>query len=255
MSPRGRLTNAREKGKQIMKYLNAIRRYGFDPLFAADGAGGTGGDPGSDDGNGTDGNGGDGGDGGKGGKQSGAGAGGGDGEKNKNLDGKLFTEAELDAILEKKTARIVASAKKQAEDAIAEAQRLAQMNEDERAAEELKKLKAENEAFKRSAALADMMKVARSMLREKGLTVPDEIITRLITPDADETKESINAFAEMYAADVDAGVKEALKGKTATDKQTGAKSGAGTKTKAEILAIEDKAERQRLIQENIELFT
>ena len=100
----------------------------------------------------------------------------------------------------------------------------------------------------RKAALADMAKVARSMLEEQDAPADDALVELLISDDAEQTKNAVGAFSKAFHAAVDAAVKDKLRG--APPKRGGA-SGI---TREQILAVKNRAERQRLINENMDLF-
>ena len=93
-------------------------------------------------------------------------------------------------------------------------------------------------------------KTARKMLSEENITVPDEIIMNLVSDDAEKTKSAVESFAKVLKDAVQAAVKEALKGNPPK-----ANNGSTTTvTREQILAVKDRAERQRLIAENPQLF-
>ena len=94
-----------------------------------------------------------------------------------------------------------------------------------------------------------MEKTARTMLHDDGVNVPDEVVSCLIAEDADSTKAKVEAFSKAFKEAVQKAVKDALKGKApATGK------GGSTLTKADILKIANRAERQKAIAEHIDLF-
>lgn len=152
-----------------------------------------------------------------------------------------YSDADLDRIISKKLA---AERKKQDE-----AARLSRMTAEEKAAEETRQLREELNSLKAANARAGMMREARSLLKDKGIVVGDELLGQLIAEDADTTKESIESFVELFNSAVEAKVKEALKGNTprATDKQSAI-------TKEQIMAVKNTLERQKLIREHQELF-
>lgn len=130
-----------------------------------------------------------------------------------------------------------------------EAERLRNMNAQEREKHEKEQLQNQINELLRKDALASMAKTARGMLAEKNISVNDELIGMLINEDAEQTKASVESFATAFQEAVDAAVKERLKGKTP---KTG---GSPTKmTKEQILAVKNRAERQKLINDNMDLF-
>ena len=162
-------------------------------------------------------------------------------------------QAEFDRRVQKATSTAVTNAqdkwKLMHDDKISEAEKLAKMTAEEKAAYENKKLREELDAFKRKDARSDMAKEARKILAEEHVTIPDELLTHLIADDADKTKENVESFTKLLKDAIQDGVKEALKGKTPKGG-----SGGKTLTKEQIMDIKNPIERQRMIAENIELF-
>jgi hypothetical protein len=159
---------------------------------------------------------------------------------------KTFTQAEVDKIVQERLER----QQKANDEKQAEAAKLAAMNEKERTDYQIKQLTAELEAYKAKENRAAMAKEAGAMLAEKGLAgIPDELIDHLIRDDAEQTKKAVDDFATVYSAAVESAVKARLAG---TTPKTGAKP--NTITRAEILAIKDRKERQRQIAQHMDLF-
>ena len=123
------------------------------------------------------------------------------------------------------------------------------MTAEEKAAAQLKALEDKLQAYEVAAARAEMTKQARAMLQDKGLMVGDELLANLIADDADTTKASVESFISLFNTAVEAAVKKALNG--ATPKVGGAPAGM---TKEQILSVQDRAERQRLMKEYKHLF-
>lgn len=198
-------------------------------IFAEDGGsdgnddkGAKGGDPGADDKGGND-----------------------DEAEPANKDTKKYSDAEVDEIINKKFAKW----QKEQEKKISEAEKLAGMNAQEKAEHERDTLQKELDELKRANSIAEMEKTARTMLHDDGVNVPDEVVSSLIADDADNTKAKVEAFSKAFKEAVQTAVKDALKGKApATGK------GGSTLTKADILKIANRAERQKAIAEHIDLF-
>lgn len=162
-----------------------------------------------------------------------------------NKDTKKYSDAEVDEIINKKFAKW----QKEQEKKISEAEKLAGMNAQEKAEHERDTLQKELDALKRANSIAEMEKTARTMLHDDGVNVPDEVVSSLIADDADNTKTKVEAFSKAFKEAVQTAVKDALKGKApATGK------GGSTLTKADILKIANRAERQKAIAEHIDLF-
>ena len=159
---------------------------------------------------------------------------------------KTFTEADVERIVKERLAR----ERKANEEKQAEAAKLAAMNEKERTEYQIQQLTEELNAYKAKESRAAMAKEAKAMLSEKGLTgIPDELISPLISDDAEQTKKAVESFASTFQTAVDSAVKARLAG--TTPKTGGTVSSV---TKSEILKIKNEKERQKAIREHIELF-
>lgn len=164
---------------------------------------------------------------------------------------KKYTDADVDAIIDKKFAKWKNDQDKAIADAVAkveEANRLAQMNDKEKADHERKAMETELAALKAEKAHAAMMTEARAMFKADGLSIPDEIIGVLVSDSADDTSKAVKAFSGLFQKAVDEAVKEKLAG---SDPRRGS---VAALTQEEILAENDTAKRLKLIEENLELF-
>lgn len=155
-----------------------------------------------------------------------------------------YTDEDVNKIVAKKIAKERERAKAEAD----EAARLAAMTEQERTAAELKKALDEVEALRAEKARNEMRTTARKMLSDASVPVSDELLNVLVTNDADTTKAAVENFAAMFRAELDKAVKKTLGGEP--PKVGGTK----TLTKEDILAVENREERQKLIADNLELF-
>lgn len=155
-----------------------------------------------------------------------------------------YSDEDFDRMFNQKFAKMMEKHEKE----MAEATRLAEMNAQERAEHENKKLQEQVQELMRKEAIAEMSKSARAMLREKNISIGDNLLGVLISEDADQTKKSVEEFISLFQEAVNKAVKDALKGEPP-------KAGGASKlTKEQILAVKDRTERQRLIQENMHLF-
>lgn len=160
---------------------------------------------------------------------------------------KKYTEADMDKIIDKKFAEW--NKKRESEEKQkAEAARLASMNEEQKQEAKIKELTNRLNDLEREKTLTEMTKTARALLAEEGVNISDDLLARLVTDDADSTKGAIDEFVKMYRADVDKAVKERLKG---TTPKTGT---ASSITKDQIMKVENTEERQKLINEHLNLF-
>ena len=173
-----------------------------------------------------------------------------DGTPGSNEDGaggaqeKLYTNEDVDKLINRKFAEW--QAKKEQE--ISEAQKFAEMNEQQKAEYKLDKLQKELDEYKNRETLSEMAKTARSILSEQNIHIPDEIVSVLVTTDADTTSANVKAFAKAFQSAVSQAVEQKI---THREPKTGESK---TITKDDIMAIKDTAARQKAIAENIELF-
>lgn len=164
---------------------------------------------------------------------------------------KTFTQAELNHIVQERVQRAVANAEKEAEDKIKQAQsegeRLAKMTKDERAKEEEAKRLADIEAREKAIAVKELRIETRSLLSDEGL--PIEFLDVVMADTAEAVKDNIASVRKVFDEAVEKRVNERL---TQDKPRRGATAGAISK--AEIMAVKDVNERQKLIAENLELF-
>lgn len=155
-----------------------------------------------------------------------------------------YTDEDLDRIVNQKFAKWQA----QQEEKINEAKKLAEMDAQEKAEHERDKLQAELEELRQAQTLNEMSGTAREMLKERDIPAEDAILKLLVSANAEETKQNVEAFSDVFKAAVDKAVLDKIK-------DPNLKRGSTSKvTKAEILAIEDTKLRQEKIRENIHLF-
>lgn len=155
-----------------------------------------------------------------------------------------YTDADIDKIIGQKFAEW----QKKQDKKVSEAERLGKMTAEEKTAERMKALEDKLHGYEVAAAKAEMTKQARAMLADKNLHVGDELLGNLIAEDAETTKASVESFIGLFTSAVEKAVKDALKGEPP---KTGGSSGM---TKEQIMNITNRAERQKAIRENINLF-
>ena len=164
---------------------------------------------------------------------------------------KTFTQDELDHIVQERVKRAVAKAQKDAEDKIKQAQsegeRLAKLTKDERAKEEEAKRLADLEAREKAIAVKELRIETQSLLSDEGL--PIEFLDVVMADTAESVKDNIASIRKVFDEAVEKRVNERL---TQDKPRRGATAGA--MSKAEIMAVQDVNERQKLIAENLELF-
>lgn len=162
-------------------------------------------------------------------------------------DGHKWTDEEVNALVERKMAEWQKKQEKKQKKA-SEAERLKNMTDEEKKAARMKELEDKVAEFTHRDAIASMEKQARSILAEKNISVGDAVVSMLVSEDADDTKDAVEAFATAFQDAVKKAVAEALKGKTPKV------GGASKLTKEEIMKISDRTKRQQAIRDNISLF-
>lgn len=162
-------------------------------------------------------------------------------------------QAEFDRRVQKAISTAVANAEKKwrtlTDDKVSEAEKLAQMTAEQKEKYRADKAEKELADLKRQIMLSEMSGIARKMLSDENIAIPDEVIANLVCDDAEKTKTAVESFAKAYKNAVQNGIKEALKGNT--PRATGEPP---TITKEKIMKIKDRAERQQMIAEHPELF-
>lgn len=169
---------------------------------------------------------------------------GGDDSSEDETGEKKYSDADLDAIIEKKFAKW----QKQQAKKVSEAEKLASRNAEKKSEDRIKDLETKVSEYEQERTHTQMMAQARAILHEEHINISDALIGNLVTDDADSTADNIKEFVSVFRAEVSKAVKEQLKG-------SAPKTGSASKiTKDEIMKVKNPIERQKLIRENIELF-
>ena len=157
---------------------------------------------------------------------------------------KKYTQAEVNKMIAERLKREKAKSKAHED----EAAKLARMSESEKQKKALKDLQDRLDAFEAKEARGKMAREARRMLQDENIMVDDIIIDALVKDDAENTDAAVKAFIKSY--------KTALKqeAKNTFKKAEPKAGGAGTITRADILKITDRSERQKAIKAHPELF-
>lgn len=130
-----------------------------------------------------------------------------------------YTDADVQKIVD----RALAKEKRRQEKAQSESEKLAGMNEQEKADYKLKQMQDEIADLKREKTANELKAEARKMLTDKGYTVSDELLNHVVGSDADDTKESVESFASLLKAEIDKAVSDALKRKPPKDSDSSGK--------------------------------
>lgn len=167
------------------------------------------------------------------------------GTKQDNKGAKTYTQEEVDRIVTQRLTREKAKTKQEMD----EAKKLANMDAQQKIEYERDKLQKELDELKKANTLNEMSTQTRKMLSDSGITVSDDLLSMMVSTDAEKTKKAVDSFVKLFNDHVEKEVKERLKGKAPK------KGGSQTLTREQILNITDSMERQKKIAENIELFT
>ena len=157
-----------------------------------------------------------------------------------------YTDEDVNKIIDKKFAEWQKKQQKEVD----EAKKLAEMNATQKAEYERDQLKKKLEELERQASLGEMTKTARKMLSESNINIPDELLSMMVTTDAEETKLAVDGFAKAFKEAVESAVKERLKGEPPKRSSGSSQS----MTKEQIMAIKDHELRQKKMLEHKELF-
>lgn len=128
-----------------------------------------------------------------------------------------YSDEDVDKLINKKFAEW--ESKKQKE--LDEASKLAEMNAQQKAEYNFKKeqeahaaTQKELDEYKRKDTLAEMSKEARKMLSDESINISDELLSLIVTTDAEQTQTAVKNFAKLFKEAVENAAKEAAKGTT-----------------------------------------
>lgn len=126
-------------------------------------------------------------------------------------DGKhVYTDEEVNEIVKKRLAR----AEKEKQAAVDEAAKLAKMNADQKKDYELEKAQKERDELKSQLATYEMGKQARSMFEDAKLTVTEDDLQHVVTPEAESTEANVKWLIAHDQAVAEGVRQELLKGST-----------------------------------------
>lgn len=169
----------------------------------------------------------------------------GNGDEGDDKDKPKYTDADLDKIIGAKFAQW----QKRQEKAVDEAKKLEKMSADEKNAKKLSELQARLDEMEKKDAQTKMAASARKLLQDESIVVDDVIISALIRDDAEQTKAAVDAFVKSFKTAVQNAAKATFS--RPAKPKTG---GSGEMTRADIMKIADRAERQKAIKAHPELF-
>lgn len=163
---------------------------------------------------------------------------------------KTFTQEELDAIIQKEKGKAKRAAEKEYKAKLDEAEKLRQMNAEQKAEYEAKKQADYIAELEAKINRSGLEKEASKMLSEGGIVPDEEILGFVVKDDAESTQEAVNSFTALVNDLADKKVNTMLKGKT-PQKVEQTMAGVLTKEQFDRMGYKD---RNELIQNNPELY-
>ena len=129
---------------------------------------------------------------------------------------KTFTQAELDEIIGKRLSKERAKFEEQLKNKVSEAERLAKLNEDERAKEEIRiaqeELNNTKAEFEKMRAEFDKQQMLAQVTRElDSKALPINMAEQLLGVDAETTKSNIDKFETQWKASLEQAIKQKIK--------------------------------------------
>lgn len=131
-----------------------------------------------------------------------------------------------------------------------EADRLATMNEDEKAEHEKQKLLDRIAELEQKDNFTAMSKEASKMLADASISPNEELLAIVVKDTAEGTQEAVNALIAIVDKKAEEKTKEALSGKPPKVNLTPGKQ----MTRDEIMKISNPTKRQQAIKDNLHLF-
>jgi len=134
-------------------------------------------------------------------------------------DGKVFSQKEVDKLLDKRFARLEEKHKTELAEAKSEWERQAKLTEEERQKEADKKRNQEMTEKETELTLRERTLEAKDLLIDKGLDT--SLVGLVVNVDEKVTKQNVDDLSSAFNKAVEKAVTEKLKGKTPTDYSKG----------------------------------
>lgn len=135
-------------------------------------------------------------------------------------DQHTYTDEQVNEIVKKRLAR----AEKEKQAAVDEAAKLAKMNADQKKDYELQKAQKERDELKSQLATYEMGKQARSMFEDAKLSVTEDDLKHVVTPEAESTETNVKWLIAHDQAVAERVRQELLKGSTPLDPSSNRKT-------------------------------
>lgn len=165
-----------------------------------------------------------------------------------NTTEKLFTQDEVNQLIKSRIERELAKREKSVK---SEVDKLNEVTSIEKLRSELESTKKQLTEIQDRYTRTELKAKASEILSDNGIKPTEKVLNILVTNNADETLANINAFTETLKTQATDIVRNQMKGQTPVISNN---NQVKSISKADILAVKDTRERQRLIQENMHLF-
>ena len=160
---------------------------------------------------------------------------------------KTFTQQEVDEIVKSRIEREIKKLTAKAQ----EPKKLTEINEIETLKSELQETQKALQELTTQHIKTELRAKASEILNSNGIKPNDKMLDILVADNAETTHENIKAFTDLLKTQAVDIVKVQMKGATPVSTTANVTK---TVTKAEIMAIKDVNERQKMIAENLHLF-
>lgn len=160
---------------------------------------------------------------------------------------KTFTQKEVDDIVKSRIEREIKKLTAKAQ----EPKKLTEINEIETLKSELQETQKALQELTTQHIKTELRAKASDILNSNGIKPNDKMLDILVADNAEATHDNIKAFTDLLKTQAVDIVKVQMKGATPVSTTANVTK---TVTKAEIMAIKDVNERQKMIAENLHLF-
>lgn len=160
---------------------------------------------------------------------------------------KTFTQKEVDDIVKSRVEREIKKLTAKAQ----EPKKLTEINEIETLKSELQETQKALQELTTQHIKTELRAKASDILNSNGIKPNDKMLDILVADNAETTHDNIKAFTDLLKTQAVDIVKVQMKGVTPVSTTANVTK---TVTKAEIMAIKDVNERQKMIAENLHLF-
>lgn len=160
---------------------------------------------------------------------------------------KTFTQQEVDEIVKSRIEREIKKLTAKAQ----EPKKLTEINEIETLKNELQETQKALQELTTQHIKTELRAKASDILNSNGIKPNDKMLDILVSDNAETTHDNIKAFTDLLKTQAVDIVKVQMKGSTPVSTTANVTK---TVTKAEIMAIKDVNERQKMIAENLHLF-